>query len=188
MTRLAVFLMTGALLLAHGGIVNAQESAQGWSAPRCKKDPFDEQVNCSTVVLESPGPAGYKGIPSALFAWMISKPNDRVLVLLSLSSPEEPLTDRDRKKALNSLLVRVDDRAIHTIKEADLILSLEGGPPYRQMFELSDELLLQMAKGEKIYLRFKSNKNDTSTKEFSLSDAGAKITDMAEQFMKMRGK
>ena len=162
------------------------QSKSGWTDHNCKKDPFTSQVNCSMVVLESL-PAKSGSVPGALFAWIISKENGRVLILFSLSTFDEPkmIKERDNEKAIEPILVRVDDSPIHTIKPSSIVLSVKQAPPYRQMFEISDDLLQQLAKGEKVFLRFDSKDGSTITKEFPLKGTAEKLYAMMSQFTEM---
>lgn len=178
---------TGVLLFLALTLAQAQ-SKSGWTDHKCTKDPFTAQVSCSMIVLESL-PEKSATVPGALFAWVISK-GEKFLLMLSLSTLDKPkiARERDVEKAVDPILVRVDSGPIHTIKPSDIAMSVKQAPPYRQMFEIGDDLLEQLAKGEKVFLRFESSSGEKITKEFQLKGMGEKLYTMMTQFMELLPK
>jgi hypothetical protein len=163
------------------------QGKQEWTDHKCNKDPFTNQVSCSMVVLETLPEKGVN-VPGALFAWVISKGEKNVLLMLSLSTLEEPKIVREKgsEKALDPILVRVDSGQIHTIKPTEIVLSAKQAPPFRQIFEIGDELLTQLAIGEKVFLRFESHSGERITKEFALKGMAEKLYAMMAKYMELR--
>jgi hypothetical protein len=178
---------TGFASLLFLASANAQGS-QSWSEPKCNKDPFTLEVSCSTVVLETLPTTTSRVMPGALFAWVIGKGEKSVILLLSVSTVEEPSLTKNREKAVSPILVRIDGGPIHTIKPADIILSIKQAPPYRQMFEMQDDLVEQMSKGDKIFVRFESSSGGTMTKEFSLKNTANRLYAMMTKYMELRAQ
>lgn len=164
------------------------QTAPGWNQHKCNKDPFTEQISCSMATLESLPPQS-NNIPAALFVWTSTKRDNRFLLMLSLSTLDEPKISKskDGEKAITPIMVRVDGHKIHTIKPADIVMSIKQAPPYRQLFEINEELLEQLAKGEKVFLRFESSTGNTITKEFSLTGLAEKLYPMMTNFMELSG-
>lgn len=165
------------------------QTKSGWTDHKCNKDPFTAQVSCSMIVLESL-PEKSTIPPGALFAWVISKGENNFLLMLSLSTLDQPKISRvkDSEKAIDPIMVRVDSGQIHTINPSDIVMSVKQAPPYRQMFEIDDNLLGQLAKGEKVFLRFESNSGERITKEFPLKGMAERLYAMMTQFMELRPK
>lgn len=177
---------SGIFLFLALNLAQAQSKSE-WTDHKCNKDPFTNQVSCSMVVLESL-PEKSVTVPGALFAWVISKGEKNVLLMLSLSTFDQPkiAREKDSEKALDPILVRVDSSQIHTIKPSEIVISAKQAPPYRQMFEIGDELLKQLATGEKVFLRFESHSGERITKEFALKGMADKLYSMMAKFMELR--
>jgi hypothetical protein len=179
-------IVTGIILFLALNSAQAQIKSE-WTDYKCNKDPFTKQVSCSMVVLE---PLLEKSVtvPGALFALVISKGEENFLLMLSLSTLDQPkiAREKDSEKALDQILVRVDSSQIHTIKPSEIVISAKQAPPYRQMFEIGDELLKQLATGEKVFLRFESQSGEKITKEFALNGMAEKLHAMMAKFMELR--